>query len=71
MKRKFRTQYLSSHRAQTAIEYMLLLLIVTLVVLSGIKNLLPRTQKASEIFYNNATIAIYGKPPEILQAVGP
>ena len=50
-------------KAQTAVEYMLLLGVVTAIALLGFKEFLPRVNRASEVYYNHAANAILGPPP--------
>ncbi len=52
--------------AQTLIEYMLILGVTAIIVLSLMKTLMEGTQVRSEAFYNKATISIYDRPPIIL-----
>lgn len=47
---------------QTAVEYMLLLAVVTAIILIAFKTLLPRAHDASNLFYNRTTVGILGKP---------
>ena len=50
-----------SVKAQTAIEYLLLLAVVVIIVLIGLKVYLPRTEFASEIYFNRVGVGIVGK----------
>ena len=50
-------------KAQTAIEYMLLLATVVAIVLLGFNKYFPLFHKASDIYFNRAGDGIYGKPP--------
>ncbi len=51
---------ISSKNAQTAVEYMLLLMVVMSVVLIGLKTYLPRIYGASNVYFDKATDAIMG-----------
>ncbi len=53
----------TKRRAQTAIEYLLLLAVVVAIVLVGFKYLVPQSRDASEEFYNKAAIGILGNAP--------
>jgi len=55
---------ISQNKAQTAIEYMLLLGIVTAIVLIGFKKFLPQVQESSNLMYNRAAIGIMGDAPK-------
>lgn len=57
MKRMYR-----SLKAQTAIEYMLLLGVVVAVVLVAFKTLLPGMRVSANTYFNRAAIGILGKP---------
>ena len=50
-------------KAQTAIEYLLLLSIVAIVVFTGFRTVLSRSQKASGDYFNKAREGIVGPPP--------
>jgi Flp pilus assembly pilin Flp len=50
-------------KGQTAVEYMLLLGVVTAIVLGGFKYFIPKVNKSSELYYNEAARAILGTPP--------
>ena len=50
-------------RAQTALEYMLILAIVAAIVLVGFKVFLPRSRDAAFVFFNTVTNQIMGNPP--------
>ena len=54
---------IKNRRAQTAIEYLLLLMAVVAIVLIGFKLYMPRIQETSNIYYNRAASGIVGKPP--------
>lgn len=47
-------------RAQTAIEYMLLLAAVVAIVLVGFKTYLPRVLESSNVYLNRAGVGILG-----------
>jgi len=49
-------------KAQTAIEYMLLLGVIVAIVLIGFKTYLPRTQDAANIYFNRVSVGILGEP---------
>ncbi len=51
-------------KAQTALEYMLLLTVVMTVVLVGFRAYLQDAQEASNILYNRIAPAILGEAPE-------
>lgn len=57
--------------AQTAIEYMLLLAVVTAIVLVGFKHYVPKSRSATEEFYNKAAIGILGDPPVCNKLLNP
>ena len=48
---------------QTALEYMVLFAIVAVVVMAGMKNLLPQVRNSSEGYYNSVTRVIMGDEP--------
>ena len=54
----------STQKAQTAVEYMILLGAVAVIVLVGFTTFLPRAQQESGGFFNTTVNAIYGTPPE-------
>ena len=58
-----------NNKAQTAVEYMLLLAAVVSVVLIGFKQFLPKTTDSNERFFNKATTAIMGDPPVMHECV--
>jgi len=49
-------------KAQTAIEYLLLLTAVVAIVLIGFKQYLPRIQQTSNVYFNRVAVGIYGEP---------
>ena len=49
-------------RAQTAIEYMLLLGVVVALVLISFKTYLPRMRTSANTYFNRTVIGILGKP---------
>jgi len=53
---------LKNDRAQTAVEYMLLLGAVVGIVLVGLKLYLPRINETSNVYFNRAAYGIYGEP---------
>jgi hypothetical protein len=55
---------IKNRRAQTAVEYLLLLTTVAAIVLIGLKTYLPSIRETSNIYYNRATPAILGDPPK-------
>jgi len=59
-----RKQFISLNtKAQTAIEYMLLLAAVVTIVLIGFRSYLPSFQTASNYYLNQVGIGILGEPP--------
>jgi len=52
-------------KAQTAIEYMLLLAAVVAIVLVGFKNYLPSLQTTSDYYFNQVGIGVLGEPPPL------
>ncbi|MCK5180104.1 MAG: hypothetical protein KAR32_11285 [Candidatus Omnitrophica bacterium] len=54
---------IKDRKAQTAIEYLLLLMTVAVIVLLGFKTYLPRVQETANIYYNRAAPGILGAPP--------
>ena len=54
---------LLNNRAQTALEYMLLLGTVMVIVLVGFKVYLPRTHNASDLYFNRVNYGIVGSGP--------
>ena len=50
--------------AQSAVEYLLLLGVMTAVALVGFRVLLPKVNKSSELYYNKAANAILDRPPD-------
>ncbi|HBR14094.1 MAG TPA: hypothetical protein DD723_00930 [Candidatus Omnitrophica bacterium] len=59
--KKYTSIFLFHQKAQTAIEYILLLSAVTAIVLVGFKTYLVQSRKASKEFFNEATKAIMGE----------
>ena len=57
MKRMYR-----SLKAQTAIEYMLLLGVVVALVLIAFRTSLPRMRVSANTYFNRSVIGILGKP---------
>ncbi len=51
------------NNAQTALEYMLLLMTVVVIVMVGFKVFLPRVTGASGVYLNRTAYGIQGKPP--------
>ena len=49
-------------KAQTAIEYILLLATVMAIVLIGLKTYLPTVMQASNVYYNRVAVGILGEP---------
>ncbi len=62
--RERRTQKMNS-RGQTALEYLLLLAVVTAVILGGIHSYLNRARDSSEVYFNRIVNGIYGRPAPI------
>lgn len=56
-------KFLALSRAQTAMEYLLILAVVGIIVLSGLRFLLPRVNQSSEGYYNSVTRTILGENP--------
>lgn len=56
------TKNFHNTKAQAAIEYMLLLAVVVAIVLVGFRTLLKRSHSASNVFFNNVSTGIMGKP---------
>jgi len=50
-------------KAQTAIEYMLLLAVVVAIVLIGFRNWLPMTHAGANLYFNNVSQGILGMAP--------
>lgn len=48
-------------KAQVAVEYMVLLGAVVAIVLIGFKNYLPTIQEASNYYYNQVGIGVFGE----------
>ena len=55
-------RYLKSLKAQTAIEYMLLLGVVVATVLIGLKVYLPQTKQSANLYFNRTAVGILGTP---------
>jgi len=53
-----------NNKAQTAIEYMLLLAITVTIVMVGFKVYLPTTTNAANIYYNRVSTGILGDRPK-------
>ena len=53
---------LSQNHAQTALEYMLLLMSVVAIVLVGFKTILPSSQQASNFYFDRVAVVIMVKP---------
>jgi len=49
-------------KAQTAVEYMLLLAAVVSIVLIGFKNYLPSFQETSNYYFDQVGIGVLGEP---------
>ncbi len=54
--------FLQSQKAQMAIEYMLLLMVVVSIVLIGFPKYLPQTRNAANTYFNRMVVGIMGKP---------
>lgn len=52
----------SARKAQSAVEFMLLLAVVVSIVLIGFRTFLQRTHDASGVFFNNISTGVMGKP---------
>ena len=52
----------SLQTAQTAVEYLLLLMVVVAIVLVAFRSSIPRARGAAGLFFNRATVGIIGKP---------
>lgn len=50
-------------KAQTAVEYLVLLGVTTVIVLVGFKEFLPKVNRSTELYFNYASNAILGPPP--------
>ena len=53
---------MNNKKAQTALEYLLLLMAVAAIILIGFKTYMPAIQETANVFYNRAAPAILGKP---------
>ena len=51
-----------SNSGQTAIEYMLLLMVVVTLVLIGFPKYLPQTQEAANTYFNRVSLGVVGDP---------
>ncbi len=51
-------------KAQTAVEYMLLMAIVIGVVLIALPSQLPRVYNSANIYFDKSANAIFGRPPD-------
>ena len=51
-------------KAQTAIEYLLLLALVALIVLISFPILMPKTQAVSNTYFDKISNAIMDEPPQ-------
>ena len=49
-------------KAQTAVEYVLLLTTVVAIVLVGFKLYLPRINESSNVYFNRVAVGILGEP---------
>lgn len=54
---------MSFKKGQTAVEYLLLLGVVTAIILVGMKTYLPRFTGASNLYFNKAAVRILGDAP--------
>jgi len=54
--------FLKEKKAQTAVEYMLLLAAVVAIVLVGFKVYLPSINESTNVYFNRAAVGIYGEP---------
>ncbi len=54
---------LANRKAQTALEYLLILALVAAIVFVGFKTLLPNTQASANAFFNAVSRGIVGEPP--------
>ena len=61
---------MENKRGQSALEYMLLLGLAMVVALIGYRELLPRTQSASNLFFNHVTLGIAGAPSHCGDGIG-
>lgn len=61
IKYKFFLHTDSPQKAQSAVEYMLLLTVVAAIVLLSMKTLFPRVNRSGEVFYNKTTYALLGE----------
>jgi hypothetical protein len=52
-----------NRKAQTALEYLLILGTVMVIVLTGWKVFLPRVQNSSDLYFNRVNYGIAGKGP--------
>ena len=55
---------LKEKKAQTAVEYLLLLTTVVAIVLIGFKFYLPGFREAADVYYNRVVPGILGEPPD-------
>ena len=53
----------SAPRAQTIVEYLLLLAVVVAIILIGFKKFVPRAGSYSELYYNRVSLGIMGEAP--------
>ena len=51
-----------TRKAQTAVEYMLLLAVVVSIVLIGFRTFLPRAQTAGNVYFQRTGSSILGNP---------
>jgi len=55
----------SRRRAQTAIEYLIVLGVTTSIALVGFRYFVPKARDKGEGFYNQAVINLFGPPPNM------
>lgn len=63
MLKKKNENKLDHKKAQTAVEYMLLLAVVVSVVLVGLKPYIRRVEGAGNVYFNRTVRGIVGPPP--------
>ena len=54
-----------NRKAQTAIEYLLLLTVTAVIVFIGFKTIVPRSGQVSERFFNKVANGIMDTPPDL------
>ena len=58
----FNKYYRNPSKAQSAVEYLLLLAVVASIILISLKTRLPKIYPSAELYFNKTSVGIAGKP---------